>query len=109
MNLGVSQPIHVRRQQSIIYAPAGQLVSHLTNRRRYKFIEEGVNDLIRKLLPEGEQRKDALAMGLADKIEKYIGIANYAEASPDIESEQELREGLRKLLNLVNEYFHRLY
>ncbi len=48
-------------------------------------------------------------MGLADKIEKYIGIANYAEASPDIESEQELREGLRKLLNLVNEYFHRLY
>ncbi|MCC6458048.1 MAG: hypothetical protein IT328_24045 [Caldilineaceae bacterium] len=90
--------------------PFGNRISYPLPPEDIEEIEESMNELIRDFYPPGEKRDNALEMGLPDKIEVYIAIAEHAETDPDLKSMvgPELKEGLRELLTAVNAYFHRL-
>lgn len=71
-------------------------------------IEAAFNSFICALFEDKEDRGDHLASDLVDKIEGYISIADYAEKADHLDVGPELGERLRKLLDMVNEYYHRL-
>jgi hypothetical protein len=78
-----------------------------------KLIEAEMDGLITYLFEDDPQHlEEALEADLADKIEAYIGIADFVQDNPDYaffaEKAPILSARLRALFKMVNEYYHSL-
>ena len=75
-------------------------------------IEEKMNELVARLFADDLERLEAeIEAPLAEKIDGYISIAEYAATAPhlmDMPGIQELAPMLRELLTEVNAYYNAL-